>query len=97
MYNIEFKNSVKKDLKNIDKGKVKTILEDIESLKSGIDGKENIIKLKGNNPYYGLELVITELFLKNLMISLLLLLLELDIEKKYTLIYRDICSDSIFN
>ena len=55
MYSIEFKNSVKKDLKTIDKGKVKTILEEIESLKSGVDDKENIIKLKGNNPYYRLR------------------------------------------
>ena len=55
MYSIEFKNSVKKDLKNIDKSKVKTILRAIESLKTGIDDKENVIKLKGDNPYYRLR------------------------------------------
>lgn len=52
MYQIEFKNSVKKDFKNIDKSKSKFILDEIEKLKSGIDENENIIKLKGNNPYY---------------------------------------------
>ncbi len=55
MYSIEFKNSVKKDLKNIDKHKIRTILTDIESLKNGIDSKENIIKLKGDNPYFRLR------------------------------------------
>jgi mRNA interferase RelE/StbE len=55
MYNIEFKNSVKKDLKNIDKPKIRAILKEIESLKTGIDDKENVIKLKGNNPYYRLR------------------------------------------
>lgn len=55
MYSIEFKNSVKKDLKNIDKPKIRAILSDIESLKNGIDNKENVIKLKGNNPYYRLR------------------------------------------
>jgi len=56
MYSIEFKKSVKKDLKNIDKSKIKAILREIERLKTGIDDKENVIKLKGNNPYYRLRI-----------------------------------------
>ena len=52
MYQIEFKSSVKKDLKNIDKSKIRIILTEIEKLKSGIEDNEHIIKLKGNNPYY---------------------------------------------
>jgi mRNA interferase RelE/StbE len=56
MYRIEFKKSVKKDLKNIDKSQVKYILDEIEALENGIDDNENIIKLKGSNPYYRLRL-----------------------------------------
>lgn len=52
MYKIEYKTSIKKDLKNIDKRAAKHILSEIESLKTGIDDRPNIIKLKGNNPYY---------------------------------------------
>ncbi|MFA6989631.1 MAG: hypothetical protein WC197_06145 [Candidatus Gastranaerophilaceae bacterium] len=48
MYNLEFKKSVKKDLKNIDKPQVKTILNEIEKLKNGTDNNENVIKLQGN-------------------------------------------------
>lgn len=55
MYAIEFKKSVKKDLKNIDRHKLRRIFDDIETLKNGIDENENIIKLKGNNPYYRLR------------------------------------------
>ena len=55
MYSIEFKNSIKKDLKNVDKPKIKIILREIETLKNGIDDKENVIKLKGSNPYYRLR------------------------------------------
>jgi mRNA interferase RelE/StbE len=56
MYRIEFKKSVKKDLKNISRYQVNFILEEIEALENGIDNNENIIKLKGNNPYYRLKL-----------------------------------------
>ena len=55
MYAIEFKKSVKKDLKNIDRHKLRRIFDDIETLKNGIGGNENIIKLKGSNPYYRLR------------------------------------------
>lgn len=55
MYRIEFKTSIKKDLKNIDKTKIRTILNEIESLKNGIENKDNVIKLKGNNPYFRLR------------------------------------------
>ena len=66
MYDIEFKKSVKKDLKNIDKPQIKTILNEIEKLKNGTDNNENVIKLQGNNPYYrltvGVYRVIFEIF-----------------------------------
>lgn len=52
MYKLEFKKSVKKDLKNIDKARVKKILREIDGLKNGIKNNDNVIKLKGNNPYY---------------------------------------------
>lgn len=55
-YRIEFKKSVTKDLKKIDKLKVKLILKEIEVLKNGIDNNENIIKMKGNNSYYRLRI-----------------------------------------
>ncbi len=35
MYKLEFKKSVKKDLKNIDKARVKKILREIDGLKIG--------------------------------------------------------------
>lgn len=55
MYKIEYKTSVKKDLKNIDKSAAKYILTEIESLKNGIEDNSKIIKLKGNNPYHRLR------------------------------------------
>ncbi len=55
MYKLEFKKSVKKDLRNIDKARVKKILREVEILKNGIDSNDNVIKLKGNNPYYRLR------------------------------------------
>ncbi|MFH0702156.1 MAG: type II toxin-antitoxin system RelE/ParE family toxin [bacterium] len=55
MYKIEYKKSIKKDLKNLDKSSIKAILREIESLKNGIDGNNKIIKLKGDNPYYRLR------------------------------------------
>lgn len=72
MYNIEFKNSVKKDLKNINKSKVSALIDEISTLSSGIDDKSNVIKLKGNNPYYRLKTgdyrVIFEIFEDKLVI-----------------------------
>lgn len=55
--NVQYRiqKSVKKDLKNIDKPKIKSILNEIETLKKGIENNENIIKLKGDNSYYRLR------------------------------------------
>ncbi len=55
MYEIQFKKSVSKDLKNIDKSKIRLILKEIEKLKNGIENNEKIIKLEGNNPYFRLR------------------------------------------
>ena len=55
-YKIEFKTSVKKDLKNIDKSNIKLILREIEKLQKGIEGNKNIKKLSGSNPYYRLRI-----------------------------------------
>lgn len=46
MYRIEYKKSVKKDLKDIDKPKARAILREIESLQDGIEGNANV-KAKG--------------------------------------------------
>ena len=56
MYEIKFKKSVAKDLKNIDKSKVKIILKEIEKLKNGIENSEQVIKLQGDNPYFRLRI-----------------------------------------
>lgn len=55
MYRIEYKKSVKKDLNGLDKPKIKNILREIETLKNGLDNRNDIKKLKGDNPYYRLR------------------------------------------
>ncbi len=46
---------VAKDLKNIDKSKIRLILKEIEKLKNGIEINDKVIKLQGNNPYFRLR------------------------------------------
>jgi mRNA interferase RelE/StbE len=55
MYEIRFKKSVSKDLKNIGKSKIRLILKEIEKLKNSIENNEKVIKLQGNNPYFRLR------------------------------------------
>lgn len=56
MYKLEYEKSVKKDLKKIDKSKIKYIKAELENLASNPDTNPNVKKLQGNNPYYRLRL-----------------------------------------
>lgn len=55
-YKIEYKSSVRKDLKNVDISKVRYVLNEIEKLSTKLSISQSIKKLQGFENYYRLKL-----------------------------------------